>query len=153
MISSLHYVSSNQIILHLGLWSCLSLRTDSLRYERLSEDGMTANISWRKWSTPYSLSKHDPLTSTTKDYLTELSVQMTCQIVMGREIIMTLLCHIKYLLRSTTAKAGRSMAMFAPVRCCLFRKFVGAPLKEGDTVQRLTLCRTHFLLKLPGFRS
>ena len=93
---------------------------------------MTANISWRKWSTPYSLSKHDPLTSTTKDYLTELSVQMKCQIVMGRDIIRTLLCHIKYLylLRSMTAKAGRSMAIFVPVRCCHFRKGVGAPLKD-----------------------
>ena len=99
-------------------------------WERLSEDGMAANISWRKWSTPYSLSKHDPLTSTTKDYLTELSVQMTCQIVMGRKIIMTLLFHIKYVLRSMLNKAGRSMAIFAPVRCCLFHNCVGAPLKD-----------------------
>ena len=128
--SSLHYANSNQVILHLGLWFCLSLRADSLRYETRSEDGMIANISWRKWSTPYSLSKHDPLTSTTKDYLTELSVQITCQIVKRRKIIMTLLFHIKYLLRSMTAKAGRSMAIFAPVRCCLFHNCVGAPLKD-----------------------
>ena len=101
-------------------------------WERLSEAAVAGHFSWRKWSIPCSLSKHDPLTSTTKDYMTELSWACKWHVRSWWEERLSwrfyFTSNIYY--EVWKPKLAGQWPYVRRQRCCLFHICVGAPLKD-----------------------